>query len=118
MSAETEAYSFTHNNPDVGLNYYRVVAISNSGQRKLSNVASFRMGGSDHTVSVFPNPATDELSVFIKGGDQQELIQIYNSTGLLVKSIRLVNNKISVADLPTGLYFLKSADGVIRLMKQ
>lgn len=57
-------------------------------------------------VSVFPNPATDRLTVnTLQGGH----ITIYNALGALVKEEEAVfkNHIMNIADLTSGLYVLK-----------
>ncbi len=56
-------------------------------------------------ITIFPNPATDYISIFLQ--QTPNTIQIYNSSGHLVNSFATNQNflKISVKNLPNGLYF-------------
>lgn len=57
---------------------------------------------------VMPNPATDVISV--TGLKDNEEVRIYNTLGQLVKTARLSNGQsLSVSDLSTGIYVLRSA---------
>lgn len=57
--------------------------------------------------AVYPNPTHND--VFISSTDK-ELIKsysIYNTLGKIVKTGTLENNKISLNDLSSGIYFIK-----------
>jgi len=54
-------------------------------------------------VELFPNPAKDFISIN-KAKDIQR-IEIYNTSGILLKSIENIN-KINISDLPKAVYFV------------
>jgi len=58
-------------------------------------------------IQIYPNPVTDVFSIKTKGDDKIEKIKIFDTSGKLVKNIIFNNDKINIADLPSGLYFLK-----------
>lgn len=62
----------------------------------------------DATVRVFPNPATDEISLELPKGEKAERVDFYDAFGRRVKSLdarRLFDTgKIQVGDLPAGFY--------------
>ena len=62
--------------------------------------------------SVYPNPATDYIFVDREGNDE---IFIYNAFGSLVKSSR--ENRISVSDLASGIYVVKTSEGSVKFVK-
>lgn len=69
---------------------------------------------SEFTVSVFPNPANNELTVSseqLVAGDE---IKIMDVNGKIVKQILIANNcmqqKISIAELPDGIYFVVNSN--------
>jgi len=61
----------------------------------------------------YPNPATDELNILLKNeNDGFFLVSVYDVYGKELKSVPFINDtgnkgivKISVSDLPAGLYF-------------
>ena len=61
---------------------------------------------------VYPNPANTFINVDCKKG-----YQIYSSTGQLVKQSRHATTQITISDLPTGLYILKTEEQVGRFVK-
>lgn len=61
------------------------------------------------SVKVFPNPATTVLNIQNMTTDSIKTIDIYSVNGTLVKSIKPAESltSISVADLQSGVYFVK-----------
>lgn len=67
--------------------------------------------------SIFPNPAKNSIS--IKTNDNvASLCEIYNTSGLLIKSISLGSNEIiiQVTDLVSGLYLVRIGKNVQKLI--
>jgi len=60
----------------------------------------------DSEISIYPNPVRDR--VIIEGIEVVE-IQVYNTLGQVVKTVR-GTNEIPVSDLPQGVYLLRIAD--------
>ena len=56
-------------------------------------------------IVVFPNPAKDEI--FIKSYSKPNKVEIYSLTGTLIMPENDGSDKISVSNLPQGMYFLK-----------
>ena len=65
------------------------------------------------TISVYPNPANDELHIMMPSILQLEKIEIYNTLGQLVADKK--TNDFSVSELAAGLHVLKifTSEGVI-----
>jgi aminopeptidase N len=57
--------------------------------------------------SVFPNPATDKITVSWPAGEQLNSVGIYSSEGKLIKEIQNPNPEIDIEDLVPGIYFLQ-----------
>lgn len=58
--------------------------------------------------SVYPNPATDFITVSINGFDNESfLFQIYSINGSLVRKEQFLKNEIDIRDLEDGIYFLE-----------
>jgi hypothetical protein len=63
----------------------------------------------DDALFLFPNPANDFIIAKINDADTKTTFKIYNSTIQLIKTFNFENgieNKISTADLSSGLYFV------------
>ena len=57
-------------------------------------------------MKVYPNPATETLSISIHSNKEQQ-IQIFNSLGMLLQEISITHSKeINITDLPRGIYFI------------
>jgi hypothetical protein len=66
----------------------------------------------NENLTIFPNPTNSVINVYcIKG------YQIYSSTGQLVKQSSHATTQITISDLPTGLYILKTEEQVGRFIK-
>lgn len=61
------------------------------------------------TIQLFPNPARDILNIQNNADDTNASIEIYTVSGARVKSLKTTEQltSISVADLQTGVYFVK-----------
>lgn len=69
-------------------------------------------------LSVYPNPATSEVNVTLKDSKVAS-VEIADVTGRVVSSQSVKNGKVNVANLSSGVYFLRVKDdkGVIRINK-
>jgi hypothetical protein len=99
--------------------WYRVYA-STGGNKVYSNVVKTGVANNGTTlknteadkinIKTYPNPASSEL--FITGASQNSNVLIYNTLGEMVKTTPLpANNKIDIATLPTGIYYLQILQG-------
>lgn len=70
--------------------------------------ASKTQSGNATTASLFPNPAQSEIQVFIQG-EEPSLVKIMDVQGrvMLEKGLDAGYQKLSVADLENGIYFLQ-----------
>lgn len=67
------------------------------------------------TLSVFPNPATDYISIT---GTKNGIYSIYNTFGNLMKQGKFNGENISISELPIGIYFLRINNTTIRFIKK
>lgn len=68
-------------------------------------------------VSLYPNPAKSTVS--FKNADKIKSVDIYESTGRKVKSVKLESESINVSDLKSGSYYLEITlnDGTLSFEK-
>ena len=67
-------------------------------------------------LSVYPNPAQETLHV--KGLNSDTTVEIYNSLGVLVKTLSpTATNEISINDLTPGLYTIRNGKQIVRFVK-
>ena len=109
-------YSYTDNQASVGVNYFRIKAISKDGTIQYSSIAKATIGDSKEGISVYPNPIQGkEVNVIlsnITAGNYA--ISMYNSAGqqVMMKNIEHAGGSVtSTVALPsnisTGVYLLK-----------
>ena len=72
----------------------------------------------ENNMSVYPNPVNNVLNVQL--GDNQSDVVIYNSLGQIVRRVDKVSGsvQISVEDLNAGVYFVKTENSVIKVIKR
>lgn len=61
--------------------------------------------GANEAVTVYPNPATDKISV--KGLQEQASLNLYDAQGHKVRTATHGDNTLDVASLPAGVYLLR-----------
>jgi hypothetical protein len=104
---------FTDKKPLAGVNFYRIKALK-SGRVLYSNIATLNLKGSV-SISVYPIPATDHLTISIKDSNSPELVVLlYNGAGQLALQQAYHNwqgtGTISINNLKQfsqGTYYLK-----------
>ena len=107
-------YTFTDNNPLKATYYYRLKMIDNDGQFTYSPVRVINNNGS-FFVSIYPNPAKDNLQVQIDSDKKMALqIQVLSADGKVMLSNSLtaaegsILRSINIGALAKGSYFLKA----------
>ena len=119
-------YSFLHQTPVAGKNFYRVKRTNSGGLESTSPVRSIdldvTLAGS---ISINPNPVYDVLIVKnVAGYDGDVTIQIVSTGGavlhtLVIPAGKLHYEELSVKNLPSGLYMARIhlPDGEVRTVK-
>lgn len=122
-------YTFTHEHPTLGENYYRIEAIEYSGKNSFSIVKHLVFDDLQAEFMVYPNPTTNLLYIKAALNHSTKLdIQLFDVMGRLVKSekIQITDTKFSASldltDLTNGVYTLRIDDGKMvrtqRVIKQ
>lgn len=118
----SKSYTYTHNDPVSGNNFYRLKMQDIDGKYTYSNVLRIRFGQLIST-SIYPNPAKDNLIVTLPG-TQTGTLHIINTAGNIVMKKILQGNAVSIdiRRLPPGIYSLKILQGnnsyIEKLIKQ
>jgi hypothetical protein len=99
-------YSYLHTTPAVGSNYYRIKIVNDDGSFSYSNIVPIDIQN-NNTATIYPNPATDNI-VIILPNTNKSVVNIYNSTGSLVKTtiVYSITNTVDINNLPSGTYFI------------
>lgn len=88
-----------------GTYYYRVKEVDVDGKYDLTRITSVRVEGTE-TVRVYPNPATDVITV--ESAQKMSKIQIFSSTGTLLRTVEPAQQSVqlNISGLPKGLYVI------------
>ena len=111
----SKEFKALHTTPNKGDNYYRIKQIDYDGQFDYSNIAFVRFEPRD--ISIYPNPATQEIHL----DTQKEIsrqIEIFNTTGQLVKQLSQKSNTIPIGDLPKGIYWMRISEEQQNFLKR
>jgi hypothetical protein len=111
-------YSYIHNNPIDGINYYRLTQVDFDGTKHESYVIAINMSEEQlGTVTLFPVPANEVLNISFNNTqfNGSVNVKIYDIVGREVMNKQLgVNNKkqvssIDISNLNKGSYFINIA---------
>lgn len=112
-SSQVSRYVYTDNfvQPNV-LYYYRLRQTDIDGFEKLSVTRQAKIKGTDISISVNPNPAKDQLRVFVSGTSGTTDINLVNAAGQLVRKWKQVNASsapatLDISRLAAGMYMLQ-----------
>lgn len=97
--------------------YYRLKMVDKDGKSKYSSIVAVN-SKSTLGISLYPNPATSNIVVTHPPILNKDVLNIYNTNGMLVKTVfpvlGTVQTSFSVEDLPKGSYTLSySKNGTI-----
>ena len=102
-------YSFTDESAIAGLVYYRIKQVDNDGQSGYSKVVKVVVKGSGISLSAYPNPTTDILTVSHQSVTNASL-KVLNAQGQSVLNLSAANGstatKLNVASLASGIYYV------------
>ena len=110
-----QTLTYMDKNPLEGENFYRITAVYTDGNDRTSELrlVNFQSLGD---VSVYPNPASDEVNVSLTGFEGKEVtLRVTDPLGRVVAS-RTLNGKdeivtLEVSDLPVGSYAISLQSG-------
>jgi PKD repeat protein len=86
------------------------------------SVSGLNSNDQEFSWELFPNPASEIISLKFKNAPKYQHVQIYNAVGKLVKTIFATTSitVIKIADLPVGIYYLRlqnNRQGELKLIK-
>ena len=107
-SSVLRKYSFTDKNAANGENFYRLKMFDKDGTYTFSKIQSVIFDNLPDKLLVFPNPATDALTVNVKDLTKIKSVRMHNQKGNTVYSAygNNVSKSIDVKALSTGTYIL------------
>ncbi len=96
--------------------FYRIKSIDVDGRVTYSSIINLskQAGG---LITVFPNPVKEVLTI---SGSKKQAAVITSITGQVITTIQLINGSqtVNVSVLPPGVYFIKTAAQVLKIIKQ
>jgi hypothetical protein len=104
---QTNHYDFTDPSPRSGQNLYRLKMIDLDGTFAFSSIKAVSFG---IALTIYPNPATDELHVSTAFSPASLKVSIYKHSGQLVKEVE-GKTVIDIRTLPAGIYQVSARDG-------
>ncbi len=114
-------YNFTDRLPLQGVNAYRLKQVDFNSNYRLSQVITFNIVSAGTSISYYPNPVKDKMTlVFNDNTLLNTYVQINSVTGTVVSKIKLTSNRqeIDLGSLPAGMYLLSFNNGTVaRIVK-
>ena len=114
---EPQDYSFVHEAPAQGLNYYRLRQVDYDGQHEYHGPVTARFGQAAGELQVFPTLSAGELRVRYSGQLQSGAqLSVLGLQGQVQRSLAWDSKSrqrttLNVSDLPAGLYLLRLQNG-------
>jgi hypothetical protein len=109
-TAQVNDYSFTHQTPNYGQNYYRLKIIDTDGSFKYSPIKVVQFEQEKPFIRVFPNPSNGLFNVELMNINWAKSIHIYNAIGQLVFQNNIDQPAFEMnLELPSGIYTLVAA---------
>jgi len=97
--------------------FYRLQMVDQDGRFQYSNILRVSNNDAGKVFAVFPNPVTEHLT--ITSTKKQQAI-ITNATGQVITKILLINGSqtINMKSWKSGMYFIRTEDGIKEILKQ
>jgi hypothetical protein len=110
------SYSFHHNHPTTGKNWYRLKMVDMDGAFTYSNIILLNNSAEgDVSILVYPNPASEMVNISVSKNLLNTKLGLYNGEGKLLQSklITTFNFQCSLLNYPKGIYLLRFEDGTM-----
>jgi hypothetical protein len=110
-SSTQTRYTWVDSLPAAGVNEYRLRQVDLDGKYSYSPITQVTIDARGQTtISAYPNPVTDYLTISSPAGEQIVSVNIYNATGVsLMKYTGASGNKVilSMKSMPPGVYTIR-----------
>lgn len=106
-------YSFTEEQQLSGTAYYRIKQTDLDGRFTHSTVITLNSNQVESTITVYPNPVQDVVTVTTGVSLLNTVATLYNANGIAIQSftVRSSSFTINLGAYPAGIYILKTANG-------
>jgi len=111
-AATTSHYTALDTEPQSGKNFYRIKQIFNDGSVRYSAIRELEYPVFEKEISLFPNPAKDEIFVQLSAfAGESVVMELYNTLGLKMETINVDNCtttpiRIDLTDFNNGIYII------------
>jgi Secretion system C-terminal sorting domain len=115
-------YSFTDNSPAPGVNDYRLIMVNRDSDSAYSMIRTldFRTPGTT-AINIYPNPATDRLTITINDLTGAGNIHVINLQGQVLQTVSPASSNtvtIPVNGLAPGIYFVEIITNNLKFVQQ
>ncbi len=123
-TTEINNYEFYDSDYKTGEHYYRLKQVDVDGRFEYSEIVVLDVNANDNKVSVFPNPAQDDISVSFGNDVSGDFaLTIFSASGkkLMAQPISLNGERtfnLSIESLPKGVYYAELVDELNTLSQQ
>ena len=105
---DIRSYSYPHQSPPKGINYYRLKQVDTDGQFTYSNIVSGKIGTEE--ITFYPNPATGTISF----DHPVETVTIYDLMGKEILKKEQVESVLDISGMEESIYILEINNGAFR----
>lgn len=99
------------------LTYYRLKIVDKDGKISFSNIISLKNAALLRGLKIYPNPATEALTIENVEGQDIEIINVLGQV-VLQLSAKTPTVSLPIHPLKAGIYFVKTAQDVVRFVKK
>jgi hypothetical protein len=108
-------YSFQHDSPHFGQNYYRLRITEIDGNSSYSSIV--KIDNSQINVSIYPNPVANRLNVNVPDEFHPYKVNLYSVEGKFIKSFPLNAEIIYLYNIPSSRYLIEIAHDIYYVRK-
>jgi hypothetical protein len=108
-SSLPQYYTARDQSPYAGLSYYRLIQTDLDGKQTYSSIVTIDLKKTAASISLYPNPATDHISIAFAGGVDHE-VTLFNANGqTMIRPAMVTANSVllNVSSMPAGVYFIR-----------
>ncbi len=105
------SYNFTDVAPQIGHNYYRLEQVDQDGQMSYSEIVDVVWGADGSVVTIYPNPATDNLNVDVSTDKVSQIeVRLVDMSGRVIQSVMqktakgMNNVSLDLSTIANGIY--------------
>lgn len=107
-SHKLKYWSYYDLNPNIGINYYRLIQYDYDGTPTYSNIISINYDSNVTKIKATPNPFNNNINIEILSNSEEFKIQIFDITGKILDEFITESKNFTIGDgLNSGCYILK-----------